>query len=242
MRTILTVLFIALFLILSIPILIIEYIIGKFNPLAKIKSSQKIVKFVFRIILFLSGVKYTVKGQVNVPNDLDTGLLYVSNHRSYFDIPVFYVSAPTLTGFVAKKEMAKIPLLKNWMKNINCLFLDRENIREGLKTILEGIDKIKNGHSMYIAPEGTRSQSKEMLPFKEGSFKMAEKSGCPIIPVCITGTDDVLENHSPWIKKTHVIIEYCKPIYIKELSKDDRKFIGSYVQNLMKETLETHHI
>ncbi len=235
MKTILTVVFLLIFFIISIPLFIVEIIIGKINPHLKVKSSQAIVVSAFRIILFLCGVKKTVLGLENVPKD--ESVLYVSNHRSYFDILIGYTSVPHLTGFVAKKEMAHIPFISWWMRFINCLFLDRDNVREGLKTILEGVELIKKGYSIFISPEGTRSQTKDMLPFKEGSLKMAEKTGCAIIPVSISNTDNVFENHIPWIKRAHVIIEFGKPVYPKDLDKESRKFIGSYVQNIIKDTL-----
>lgn len=235
MRFILVVLFLLSFFILSIPLMFVEFIIGKINPRRKIASSRFIVKNAFHIVLFISGVKRTVIGLENIPKD--EAVLYVSNHRSYFDILVSYVSFPSLTGFVAKIEMAKIPFLSTWMRNINCLFLDRDNIKEGLKTILKGIEQIKNGYSVYISPEGTRNQGKEMLPFKEGSLKMAEKTGCAIIPVSLSNTEAVFENHTPWVRRAHVIIEFGKPIYVSNLDKEQHKFLGSYVQNIIKETL-----
>lgn len=235
MRTLLVALFLLLFFIISIPLYLVEIIIGKFNPSLKVKTSQAIVVFALRIILIISGVKKEVKGIDNVPKE--EAVLYVSNHRSYFDILVGYTSVPTLTGYVAKKEMRKLPFISIWMKYLNCLFLDRDNVREGLKTILEGVEHIKNGYSIFISPEGTRSQGSEMLPFKEGSFKMAEKTGCAIIPVAISNTDNIFENHMPFIKRAHVIIEFGKPIYPKELEEDKRKFLGVYVQSMVKEML-----
>lgn len=94
-----------------------------------------------------------VRGYENIPQDRP--VLYVGNHRSYFDILVGYTTVPGLMGFVAKKEMEKIPLLSKWMLNVNCLFLDRNNIKEGLKTILAGIEKVRRGVSVWIFPEGT---------------------------------------------------------------------------------------
>ena len=73
-----------------------------------------------------------------------------------------YTTVPGFVGFVAKKEMEKIPLLRSWMKNVNCLFLDRKDIKAGLKTILEGIEKVKNGISVWIFPEGTRNRNKDL--------------------------------------------------------------------------------
>ncbi len=236
MKSVFVALFLLLFFIISIPLFLVEYIIGKFNPHLQVKTSQAIVVGAFNFILFGCGIKKTVIGYENIPKD--EAVLYVSNHRSYFDILIGYTSIPHLTGFIAKKEMEKVPFIRVWMRFLNCLFLDRDNIREGLKTILEGIELIKKGYSVFISPEGTRNQEKDMLPFKEGSLKIAEKSGCAIIPVSLSNTDNLLETHMPWITKGHVIIEFGKPIYPKDLDKETRKFIGSYVQNIIKETLE----
>lgn len=236
MKTLYIVLFLLVYSVISIPLLFIEFVIGKFSRYHKVKSSQMIVVTAFKMILAGCGVRKTILGLDNVPKDQP--VLYVSNHRSYFDILVGYTSVPTLTGFVAKKEMRKLPFISSWMKNLNCLFLDRENIKEGMKTILQGIDLVKNGYSIFIAPEGTRNQNKEMLPFKEGSFKIAEKSGCPIIPVSMNNTDNIFETHLPWVRKAHVVLEFGKPIYVNNLDKEDRKHLGTYVQNIIKDTLE----
>lgn len=236
MRLILVALFLTIFFIISIPFYLIELIIGKFNHRAMVASSQAIVSRALKIVLFLSGVKCTVIGLDHVPKN--EAVLYVANHRSYFDIPVAYSTVPTLTGFVARKEIAKIPFLSTWMRFLQCLFLDREDIKQGLKTILKGIEQIKEGYSVYISPEGTRSQGTQMKPFKEGSFKMAEKSGCPIVPVAISNTEKAFETQQPWIKSAHVVIEYGEPIYLNQLDKETRKFLGAYVQDKIKDMLE----
>jgi 1-acyl-sn-glycerol-3-phosphate acyltransferase len=188
------------------------------------------------VLLFICGVKKTVIGRENVPKK--EAVLYIANHRSYFDVPVAYSCLPTLTGFMAKKEIGKIPFLSTWMRFLQCLFLDREDIKQGLITVLKGIEQVKAGYSIFISPEGTRSQGSEMLPFKEGSFKIAEKTGCAIIPVALSNTDEVFEKHSPWVHSAHVIIEYGKPIYPKDLSKEQLKFLGSHVQGIIREMLE----
>ena len=82
-------------------------------------------------------------------------------------------------GFFAKKEMEKVPLLSTWMKRLHCLFLDRNDLKQGLKTILTAIEKVKSGISICIFPEGTRNKNEDeldMLPFHEGSFKIAAKA------------------------------------------------------------------
>lgn len=235
MRLILTLLFLIVFFIISIPIYLIELLIGRFNHRAMVASSQFIVIHAFRVVLFISGTKMTVIGRDNVPKN--EAVLYISNHRSDFDVPVAYSTVPTLTGFMAKKEIAKVPFLSYWMRFLQCLFIDRDDIKQGFKTILKGIEQVKAGYSVFISPEGTRNQGSEMLPFKEGSFKIAQKTGCAIIPVSISNTEACFENQKPWIRSAHVIIEYGKPIYPKELSKEDQKFLGAYVQGIIRETL-----
>ncbi len=234
-RFILVVLFVVLFLICSIPIFFIEWIIGKINMDAKSRSSLAIVNWAFRCVLFLSGVKVTVIGEENVPKD--TAVLYVANHSSYFDIVLTYVRVPRPTGYVSKAEILKVPLLSQWMKNLHCLFLDRDDLKKGLQTILEGIEKVKSGISICIFPEGSRKKPVDtFLPFHEGSFKIAQKSGCPIVPICLNNTSAIWEDHFPKIKKAHVVIEYGKPIYISELNKEDKKFVGAYVQKVISDT------
>ena len=226
------------FLILSIPVLIVEWIIGKFSPMTKEISSLRLIQGAFKFILWVAGTKITVIGEENVPKD--TPVLYIGNHRSYFDILLTYSRCPIRTGYVAKKEMEKIPLLSTWMKNLYCLFLDRDNMREGLKTILQAIDYVKNGISICIFPEGTRNNGEElsMLPFRDGALKIAEKTGCAIIPISMNNTADIFEAHFPRVKKVHVVIEYGKPIYPKELDKETRKHLGIYCHDLIQDTIK----
>ena len=239
MRTVIVVIYLILYYIFSIPAWIVGWVIGKINPDMKPRYAQTLIRRAFKDILFISGVKVTVKGQENILQG--ESAMYAFNHRSYFDIVMGYTTVPAPTGFIAKKEMIGIPLLSQWMVQMNCLFLDRSNIKEGLKTILTGIEKVKGGISMWIFPEGTRNKSEDpadLMEFHEGSLKIAEKSGCPVIPVAITGTDDVFERHIPWIRKSHVIIEYGEPIYLKELPLDKKKFPGAYTREIISEMIK----
>ena len=134
LRLIIVATFVILFLICSIPLFFIEWLIGKWKPDVKSRSSLAIVNWAFRVVAFLSGTKVITVGEENVPKD--KAVLYVGNHRSFYDIILTYPKVPRPTGYVAKKEMLKVPLLSVWMKYLHCLFLDRDNIKEGLKTCL----------------------------------------------------------------------------------------------------------
>ena len=237
LRTILAVLFAVCYLIIGIPVLFVEWLIGKKNPHLRDISSLRMVQWAFRVICRICGVKLTVKGQENVPKDIP--VLYVANHNSYFDIMITYALCPDLTGYIAKDSLEKVPLLNIWMKRLYCLFLNRQDIKEGMKTILKGIDQIKHGISMCIFPEGTRNDNpKELLPFKEGSFKLALKTGCPIIPVAMTNTPKIYEAQAPLLKKTHVVLHYGKPILPNELDADTKKHIGVYTKCVIEQMLE----
>ncbi|MXP78653.1 1-acylglycerol-3-phosphate O-acyltransferase [Lachnospiraceae bacterium WCA-9-b2] len=239
-RFILLVLFLFSFLLFGIPMLIIEWALSKciknFNKEASDYRSLRVVQWAFRGLLWITGVEVTVIGEENVP---DEPVLFIANHRSYFDILLTYSRCKRLTGYVAKKEMLRYPILRDWMKRLYCLFLDRDNPKEGLKSILEAIDHVKRGISICIFPEGTRNDGEElsMLPFHSGSFKIAEKSGCAIVPISLNNTHTMFEQHIPRIEKTHVVIEYGKPIYPKELDKETRKRIAPYCQEIIQETI-----
>lgn len=198
---------------------------------------MRIVQFGLKGVLFCAGTRTTVIGMENIPKD--EPVLFVGNHKSYFDVIISYAKMPNITGFVAKKEIEKVPLLRVWMRYVKCLFLDRKNMKEGLKTILKGIDYMKNGISLVIFPEGTRNSFEDgMLPFKEGSLKFAEKSGCKIIPMVQNNTAECMEKHMPKIKKTHTVLEFCEPIDLKTLSPEDRKFAGAYIQKIIQATYD----
>ena len=189
-RLILVCIFLLIIFVLSLILFPIEWLIGRISPKAKDISSLRFVQFVFKVILFLSGVSTTVIGLENIPKD--EPVVFIGNHRGFFDTVVSYSRMPRLTGFIAKKEMQKVPFIRLWMKYLHCLFMDRSNPREGLKTILSGVEQINNGISIVIFPEGTRNKGDGIMPFHGGSFKLADKSNCKIIPMVQNNTENVL--------------------------------------------------
>jgi len=229
--------FLILFLFVSIPIFPVVLLIGKFNRSKRDYFSLRLVQWAFKVLWNIAGVQLTVIGEENIP---DEPVLYIGNHRSLFDIVIAYSRCQRLTGYVSKKEIEKVPLLSTWMKFLYCLFLDRNNTKEGLKTILQAIDYIKQGISICIFPEGSRNKGEELtlLPFKEGAFKIATKTNCAIIPMSLNNTNSIFEKQFPRMRKTKVIIEYGKPIYPDDLAPEDKKRIGTYVSNILQETIE----
>ncbi len=219
-RTVLVLLAFLIFFAVSLPAMIILFIIKLFNPKLAAKIAQPLVGgFGFRLVLLASGCKCIREGIENIPKD--TPVLFVANHRGFFDIPLVYTSIPVLhtTAFVSKKEIAKVPLLNCWMALLNCVFLDRSSPKAGLKSIQKAIEEVKAGWSIFIMPSGTRNKGEGVEEFKAASFKIAERTGCPVVPVAITNTDEVLEKHFPKIEKHVITVRYGKPIITQGMDR-----------------------
>lgn len=233
-RTVIIAIYLVLFFVLSIPLLGLLWIIRKFNPRLSHSIAQRILSTVCDGLCFFAGIKLEVRGASNIPKDIP--VLFVGNHTSYFDIVVMLSQAKDYPiGFVAKKEMIRIPSFNTWMSRIDCIFLDREDIRAGMKSILDSIENVKSGISMVIFPEGTRFNDGVIHEFKGGSLKIATKSGCPIIPVSINGGEDVFEKHIPKIISTKVVLTYGEPVYMDKLEADEKKHLAEIIRNKVVE-------
>lgn len=232
-RLILLFIFLIIYFLISLPIQLAELIIEKFNMDLRNRSSLAFVNFGLKCICFISGVKLEVNGYDNIPKD--KAVLFVGNHTSYYDIIVTYPLMNRPTGYIAKKEIKKIPFLSWWMYFVNCIFLDRDNPRQGLQSVLNAAEMIKNGISIFLFPEGTRSKDCKLGEFKEGGFKIATKSKCPVVPVGIQGTYDILEKHFPFIKSSKVIVNFGEPILTDTMERAETKQLPEIVKEKVKE-------
>ena len=136
---------------------------------------------------------------------------------------------PKDIGFVAKKEMETWPVINIWMKRIQCVFLDRNNPREGIKSMKEAVEKIKNGYSVVIFPEGTRSKTGEIGEFKKGSFKLASDAKVKIIPVTIKGTIDVLGKDKAKISKGNIKVYIDEPVDPNTMEREEFIVTGKQI-------------
>lgn len=183
----------------------------------------------------LSGAKIKVYGEENLPKDIN--VLFMSNHQGNFDIAIFMALIKKPTGFVAKIEMLKAPLIRTWMKYINCVFMDRHDLKQSLQTILEGIKVLKSGYSLVIFPEGTRSKCDKVGEFKAGSFKLATKSKVPIVPVTIDGSYKIMEEHNSILTPANVNIYIHEPIYTESLTKDEINELPQKVKEIIEKPI-----
>ena len=233
MRTILIILSLIIITILSIPMYLVEFIIGLFNPMLKHKIAQAIVRVVFKFWLWLAGTKYTIIGRDRVPKD--EAVLYIANHRSFFDVFLGYAFIPNPVAFVSKKSIKRIPCVAQWMYFLSCMFLDREDIKSGMEMIKKSINVVKSGISVFICPEGKRNSTDEILPFKEGCFRIATRTNCKIVPLCYTNTESAFEAHLPWVKKTRVTMEFGEPIDVSSMDRAEQKRLGEKMRNIIQE-------
>lgn len=241
LRFIIGVIFLILYLLISCPIMLVLSICRKFSPEAAELAMLRIVQWALRVVYHLAGVKLTTIGLENIP--ADKAALFVGNHQSFFDVIISYSQMKTRTGYISKKSFEKIPFLSWNMKFLRCLFIDRENLRQGVRTIMKAADYVNEGISIFIFPEGTRNKSGDetsLGPFHEGSFKIAQRTGCPIIPVSFNNTEAVFERHLPALKSQHVVIEYGKPVYFKELPKETQKHIGEHFREVITEMVKNN--
>ena len=192
-------------------------------------------------VRILSGIRLTVIGRENLAKD--EGVLYVGNHCSYFDIVLSYCTFNSCTGYIAKKDLGQIPLLNVWMMLIGCLFLKRDNPRDGMRMVKKAAENIQKGNSMVIFPEGTRNKHEDealVQEFHAGSFHIAQKAGCKLVPMAITGTADVFEKHLPKVRPGHVIIQYGEPIDTSTLDRAAMKKLPDTVRDIILEMRKEH--
>lgn len=232
LRFIICVLVVILDFVIMIPIEIVGFIIGLFSKNARNHYMRLMMNMVFSVINFLTGAKVTCLGLDKIPKN--EPVLYVANHESFFDVLLVLPRLPGFICFVAKTQFAKIPIFAQALYLYNTLFIDRDDIKQGLKTILQAIENVKTGLSVFIFPEGTRSRNGKMADFKEGSMKISTKSGCRIVPVAITNSADVFEKHFPKVKAANVVIEFLDPIDPASFDKTEQKHLGRKCHDLIE--------
>jgi 1-acyl-sn-glycerol-3-phosphate acyltransferase len=143
----------------------------------------------------------------------------MTNHQSYFDIFALLANLPVDFKFVLKQELMKIPLLGFSMRRAGYIGIEREDPRKAIQSINKAVEKIKNGASVLIFPEGTRSIDGRIQAFKKGGFNLALRSDCDIVPVTISGSHHIVQKGSLKINKGSFRMHIGKPISVKGYDK-----------------------
>lgn len=228
-----------IFIIISLPLLIVNQIFFIFKKKNIGGFFNSIPALMLSLFGFLSGARVEYIDFNKIPEN--TPSLFVLNHQSIFDIILTYNKWQNYASYIAKIELTRYPLFAKWLEIAGCLFIDRKDLKQGMKIIIEAINRIKAGKSIAVFPEGTINKTghPEILQeFKSGSLKIADKAKCPLIPVVIANSSSIFEAQKPFIKgRCKVLIKCLDPIDIKSLSEENQKNLSAYVRNLMQNEL-----
>ena len=183
-----------------------------------------------RGILKVTGVSLSVEGLENIPKDRPC--VFVANHRSYYDIPLLLAGLEKPHGILAKEELEKIPLLNRWMKLLGCVFVQRDDVRASVRALNDATAIVEGGRSFVIFPEGTRYKGEEggAGEFKAGAFRIAVKTGAPVVPVAVTGARALFETNGNRCRPGSVRIKIMSPIQTAGMSKAEQKQLPDAVR------------
>jgi 1-acyl-sn-glycerol-3-phosphate acyltransferase len=167
-------------------------------------------------------------------------VLFVSNHQSYGDIILFMQAAGSMNkqlGFVARGNLTRFPLFGAWIVRVRSLLLEREDARSAVKTFKIGEEWLRQGFSLVIFPEGTRSKSNDMADFKRGSLQLATKSGVPIVPVTLWNSWHLFEKYD-YPHEAHTRFFVHEPIVTEGLSRPEQAALNEKVEDIIRSKLE----
>jgi 1-acyl-sn-glycerol-3-phosphate acyltransferase len=197
---------------------------------------HKIASLWAKSILFVTRIKVSVNGLSNI--DPSASYIYMSNHQSNFDIPVLLAYLPVQFRWLAKAELFRIPIFGRSMRAAGYISIDRSKRASAFESISEAAEKIKNGVSMMIFPEGTRSIDGKIRPFKRGGFVLAVDSGVPIIPIVLRGTRSIMTKGQLRIKAGHVYMDIQKPIETSDYTRQSKDALIERLRTLICDVLE----
>lgn len=212
-------------------------IIMSYLPFFKPRALDAIVRGWGAGIILMSGVRVKVTGMENI--DPDKPYVYLANHQSMYDIWAILGCFPPVIKWFAKQELFKIPLIGRAMAKTGYLSVDRAQPREAMKALKEAAQTIKNGSSVVIFPEGTRTHDGHLQPFKKGGFVLAIEAGVPIVPVVIRNSWHILPGRSLIVHPQKVVLQVLPPIEIKDYNRKQAEELMNKVYDIFYRELET---
>lgn len=186
-------------------------------------------------LLRLAGAKIETTGRENIPQG---PVVFVGNHQGYFDIPLMITQMDKPNPLVAKKEIQKIPMIRSWMEELRCVFIDRQDARQSMDCLKRAQELLKEGYSVVIFPEGTRNNGKELLEFKAGAIRMATRAGVPIVPVCIDGSCNLMGKGGLWIHPAKVKIHILPPVSTEQMSREEIRALPEHLREQIAQEIQ----
>ena len=188
-----------------------------------------------RLGLALSGIRYRVAGAEHLP--LDRAAVYCANHQSYVDPPLLFTALHPRMHILYKAEIEQIPILARAFRMGGFIPVDRRNKEVAMRAIDAGAASLRHGNSFLIFPEGTRSKTEELLPFKKGGFIMAIKAGAPIVPVAVQGGRAAMRRGSRIIRPVTISIRIGEPIPTAGLDLKQRDVLIARVRERISDLI-----
>jgi 1-acyl-sn-glycerol-3-phosphate acyltransferase len=195
----------------------------------------KLARLWSRGVLGSAGVRLQVRSHAKL--DPRQPYVVMANHSSSVDIWAVFLAVPVPLRFIAKKQLGQIPLFGWAMRAGRFIFIDRQNAASARRSIAEAANRIREGRSVVIFPEGTRTRDGRLGPFKKGGFHLAINSGAEIVPVAIRGSRDVMPRGSLFIRAGAVAIEIGAPIPTTGVTTADRAALIQKVRARIAEML-----
>jgi 1-acyl-sn-glycerol-3-phosphate acyltransferase len=219
-------------LVLGVLAIVLSFFIRSGNPI------HHIAWFWGKSILVASRIKVTAKGLSNI--DHSKSYIYMPNHQSNFDIPVLMAHLRVQFRWLAKAELFKIPIFGHAMRKAGYISIDRYDRESALESLKIAANKIKNGVSVLIFPEGTRSRDGKIRPLKKGGFVLAIDSGVPIVPVVIKGTRSIMTKGKFRVNPGHVSLVIHKPIDTSAYNRRTKEALMESVRRVICDSFETN--
>jgi len=203
-------------------------------------SNKKANKFIGHYlfspaVLAVCMIRWKVSGKENIPN---YPAIYISNHTSLLDIPILFAAINQPLFYVAKMELKRVPFLGQYMQAMGMIFIDRSNREQAMLSMRSAIQDIAEGKSIVVFPEGTRSKTGSLQPFKRGAFVIACEGQIPLIPVVIHGGSRALKSGSFSLRPTKIEIEICPVVRATNYIELDQDALARKMHALFVEKLE----
>ena len=218
---------------LSVILGLLATVVGLFDKSGN--DSHKISSLWCRLLCKLNGVNVEIVGQENILTDKPQ--IFVSNHQGYFDIFALSGYLPVQIRWVAKSSLFKIPFMGWAMSASGYIPVERDDRKKAYEAFNKTIEKIKEGSSIIIFPEGTRSEDGEIGPFKKGSNLIASRSKSPMVPVTLIGSGDIIKKGSAVITPGSVRVIISPPVEPSADKKENEEILES----IRRTIINLHH-